>query len=124
MDVNAALAGVDPETLALSGGLVGGLARELVRWRGLVLKGDAAVFAQPLFLAVGAIEVALGGGLATLAHSYMPMLMPALALLAAFLIGAGFEEIVKQAARFLPSGDVTMGRDGKLKPTLVDFLRS
>lgn len=124
MDLNQALGAVDPVTLAFAGGVVGGLARELVRWRTLSMAGTAAIFAQPLFLALAGVEVVLGGGVATLARAYAPTLAPPLALLAAFLIGAGFEEIIKHGARLIPSADVPFGRHGRLKPTLTDFLRS
>ena len=124
MDLNETLGGVGPLTLSLAGGVVGGLARELVRWRTLAMAGTAGIFAQPLFLTLAGIEVMLGGGVATLAHSYTPTLSPALSLLTAFLIGAGFEEVVKHGARLIPSADVPFGKTGRLKPTLTDFLRS
>ena len=88
MDLNETLGRVDPVTLAFAGGIAGGLARELVRWRTLAVAGTAAIFAQPVFLAFAGVEVMLGGGVATLAHSYTPTLAPPLALLASFLLGA------------------------------------
>ena len=123
MDLNETLGRVDPVTLAFAGGIVGGLARELVRWRNLAVAGTAAIFAQPVFMTLAGVEVLLGGAVATLAHSYTPMLAPPVALLASFLLGAGFEEVIKRGARLSAlSADITLGE--KSKPTVVDFLRS
>ena len=123
MDLNETLGRVDPVTLAFAGGIVGGLARELVRWRNLAVAGTAAIFAQPVFMTLAGVEVLLGGAVATLVHSYTPTLSPPVALLASFLLGAGFEEVIKRGARLSAlSADITLGE--KSKPTVVDFLRS
>jgi uncharacterized SAM-binding protein YcdF (DUF218 family) len=123
MDLYETLGRFDPETLSFTGGVIGGLARELIRWRKLAMDGTAAIFAQPLFLGLAGVEVMLGAGVATLAHAYTPNLAPPLALLTAFLLGAGFEEIIKHGARLIPSADPPLGAD-RLKPTIGDFLRS
>lgn len=123
MDLNETLGRLDPQALAFVGGIVGGLARELVRWRNLAVAGTAGIFAQPAFLILAGIEVLLGGGVATLAQSHTQAFPPTLGLLIAFLLGAGFEEVIKHGARLLPSADVPMGGKPK-KPTLTDFLRT
>jgi hypothetical protein len=125
MDLNETLGRIEPATLAFFGGVVGGLAREIIRWRGLIVAGAAGVFLQPLFVTLAAIEVALGGGVATLARQAAPSdISPALALLGAFLVGAGLEELIKRGARLrIFSPDVPFG-GGKARPTIVDFLRS
>lgn len=105
-------------------GALGALAREILRWRKLYLAGRLKKYLNPTYISIAAAVVILAG---VCAMVFTPALAtaPNLVRPMSFVIGAGFELLVQQAAKLrMPS--LPMGEDqGKARPPSVnEFLRA
>ena len=103
-------------------GMAGALSREVFRWRTLYVAGRMAKYLHPLYLGIAAVIIVLGG---TVSLIFAPLLpIPNSQLPAAFVIGAGLELIVQQAAK-LKMPKVPMGPESNeaAQASIEDFLR-
>jgi hypothetical protein len=104
-------------------GSIGAFARETFRWRTLYLAGRIKKYTQPAYLGIAMAIVILGGLTSLIFTSLLPK---SAQLPGAFVLGAGLELAVQQAARLrmprVPLGNESS--DTAEEPATIDeFLR-
>jgi hypothetical protein len=109
-------------------GMLGGAARELLRWRQLHARNQLGKFVKPIYLAIAGIQILLCGGVAMIFAPLAPL--QDFVLATAFASGVGFELIVKQASKLrIWSPEVKQGAaqaeapDEDLSQNIVEFMR-
>lgn len=109
-------------TLIFCAAILGALARETFRWRTLYLSGRLDLYLKPLYIGIALTIVIMAGLVALIFAPLLPSGAPQNA--AAFVFGAGFELVVRAAAR-LRMPKVPMGGPAEARsPGSVDeFLR-
>jgi hypothetical protein len=106
-------------------GLLGGCSREVLRWRRLLERRRADLYARPKYLIASLLEIVCGAGAALVFVGLVRDLTYPLPV--AFVCGAGFELLVQMAARLsmwtppVPQGE---GKGSPARDSLLEYLRA
>ena len=119
---NKRIVSMNPSLAIFLAALVGGLSREAFRWRAIYVSGRIQKYSTPLYLGIAAAIVLLAGLVGLILAPLAPSGQPQIA--AAFVIGAGLELVVRQAARLkMPTVPMGGGERVQTMPSVSEFLR-
>lgn len=102
-------------------GFIGAFSRECLRWRRLMVRKRSRFYRQPKYFVISGALVVSGSLAAVFMCARLPMhLQPPIG----FLVGAGFEELVRRASRLeIWTPSVAHGSEGQSQDDLLEYLR-